>query len=274
MSVWRRFPVVLVAILEDRPGFAQFTDKELAQRPQWEAFLHEAEIIAEEQLPFEEGVTEPWKLTLRKDRVVRKALWKEATGVRGGYLEGWRYEIAAYRVDKLLGVGLVPPTVERARTGRPGSCQLWIDGTGLYRDLAKRPSAADTFASDRWKDIGYIAQFFDNLIGNEDRHTGNVLVTRDLRGILIDHSRTFRAGPAFVQAIPYSAKNVPPGDLMRRLPRALVDRVSALTEEELRGAVGDLLTEAEIKAVLARRVLLLEEVRRICGRFGERDVLY
>jgi len=111
-------------------------------------------------------------------------------------------------------------------------------------------------------------------IGNEDRHTGNVLVTRDLRGILIDHSRTFRAGPAFVQAIPYSAKNVPPGDLMRRLPRALVDRVSALTEEELRGAVGDLLTEAEIKAVLARRVLLLEEVRRICGRFGERDVLY
>jgi len=274
MSVRRRFPLVLVAFLAVRPGLAQFTAKELAQRPEWEDFLRQAEIVAEEQLAFEAGVTEPWQLTLRKDGVTRKALWKDATGVRGGYLEGWRYEIAAYRMDKLLGVGLVPPTVERARSGRPGSCQLWIEGTGLYRDLAKRPAAADTFASDAWKDIGYIAQFFDNLIGNEDRHTGNVLVTRDLRGILIDHSRTFRAGPAFVQAIPFSAKNVPPEDLMRRLPRALVDKASALTEEELRGAVGDLLSEAEIKAVLARRLLLLDEVRRICGRFGERDVLY
>jgi hypothetical protein len=168
----------------------------------------------------------------------------------------------------------VPPTVTRVREGRPGSCQLWIDRTGLYRDLVKKPENQEAFRSADWKDVGYISQFFDNLIGNEDRHTGNVLVTRDLRGILIDHSRTFRAGPAFVQAIPFSAKNVAPEDLMRRLPRALVDRASALTEEELRGAVGDLLTEAEIKAVLARRKLLLDEVRRICDRFGERDVLY
>ena len=267
------FLVVAVPLLVC-PGRAQFTAKELAQRPQWEAFLKEAEIIKGEQLSFERGVTEPWRLTLRQGATVRKALWKDAVGVRGGYLEGWRYEIAAYAVDKLLGVGMVPPTVEKVRDGRPGSCQLWIEGTGLYRDLTKRAAARDAFAKDQWKNVGYIAQFFDNFIGNEDRNTGNVLVTRDFRGILIDHSRTFRVGKSFVEAIPFSAKNVAPEDLMRRLPRALVERTAALSEQTIRDALEALLTEAEIQAVLARQKLLLLEVRRIIDRFGEADVLY
>jgi hypothetical protein len=256
------------------PAWAQFTAKELAERPRWEAFLRDAEIVQEEQMPFEQGVTEPWKLTLRLDKAVRKAIWKDAVGVRGGYLEGWRYEIAAYLMDKLLGVGMVPPTVIRSRQGRPGSCQLWIDGTSLLRDLAKRASAGDALASDVFKNAGYVAQFFDNLIGNEDRHMGNVLVTRDFRTILIDHSRTFRIGESFVKSIPFSAKNVPSEDLMRRLPRALVDRASSLDEPAVRQTVGELLSETEIQAVLARRRILLEEVRRIIEKYGERDVLY
>ncbi len=253
---------------------AQFSSRDLARRADWETFLREAEVVGEERLSFEQGVTEPWQLTLLRDGVVRRAIWKDATGVRGGYLEGWRFEIAAYIVDKLLDVGMVPPTVQRVFQGRPGSCQLWIDNTSLFRDLAKKPEDREVFLSDPWKNAGYIAQFFDNLIGNEDRHTGNVLVTRDFRTILIDHSRTFRIGKSFVEDIPFSGKNVAPEALMRRLPRALVERTAALDEKGLRSALGDLLSEAEIQAVLARQQLLLREVRRIVERYGERDVLY
>jgi hypothetical protein len=113
------------------PALAQFTSAELAERPKWEAFLRSSEIVKKEQLSFEQGVTEPWRLTLKQDDIVRRALWKDATGVRGGYLEGWRYEVAAYAVDKLIGLGLVPPTVTRVWEGRTGSCQLWIDGAAL-----------------------------------------------------------------------------------------------------------------------------------------------
>lgn len=256
------------------PAAAQFSRQELAQRPRWEAFLREAEVVGEERMSFERGVTEPWKLTLRQGREVRHAIWKDATGVRGGYLEGWRYEIAAYVMDKLLDLGLVPPTVQRTRQGSPGSCQLWIDGTELFRDLFKKPENQEAFRSEEWKEIGYLAQFFDNLIGNEDRHTGNVLVTRHFRGLLIDHSRTFRVGRAYVEGIPFSEKNVPPDELMRRLPRALVERTAALEEKDMRQALKDLLSETEIQAVLARRALLLREVRRIVDRFGEKAVLY
>jgi hypothetical protein len=270
-SLLRLLPAILILV---GSGQAQFTAGELAQRPQLEAFLLQAEIVEEERIAFEQGVTEPWKLTLRQGQVVMRAIWKDAMGVRGGYLEGWRYEIAAYIMDKILGVGMVPPTVERVREGRPGSCQLWVDGTRLFRDLNKEAANREEFASEGWRNAGYIAQFFDNLIGNEDRHTGNVLVTRDFRAILIDHSRTFRVGKSFVEGIPFSDQNVPPDDLMRRLPRALVDKTSALSELSLRDALGGLLSETEIRAVLARREILLLEVRKIIDRFGERDVLY
>jgi hypothetical protein len=274
VSFRRAFLLALVLGLLADGGVAQFTSRELAQRSEWEAFLGQAEVVKEERLSFEQGVTEPWRLTLRKGGVVRRAIWKDATGVRGGYLEGWRFEIAAYIVDKLLGVGMVPPTALRVLHGGPGSIQLWIDDSSLLRDLAKKPEYQQAFGSDPWKNAGYVAQFFDNLIGNEDRHTGNVLVTRDFRTILIDHSRTFRVGERFVEDIPFSAKNVPPDELMRRLPRALVERTSGLSEQELREALGELLSEAEIQAVLSRQRILLDEVRRIVARYGERDVLY
>lgn len=255
-------------------AFAQFTAAEVAQRPRWEAFLREAAILAQMQLRFEQGVTEPWKLTLRQGDVLASALWKNPSGERGGFWEGWKFEIAAYRLDKLLGLDMVPPTVEREFSGQAGSCQLWIEGTSLYRELAAAREDLGPFGSEGWLRAGYVAQFFDNLIGNEDRHMGNVLVTADFRAILIDHSRTFRTTERFVRAIPFSGNNVAPDKLMRRLPRALVQRTFALTERSLREAVGDLLTDAEIKAVLARLRLLNLEVRRIIADFGEEDVLY
>lgn len=274
MNIKRSVLIALGAAIVAGSAAGQFTSRDLARRAEWETYLVEAEVVQEEQIPFEQGVTEPWQVTLRRDGVVRRAIWKDATGVRGGYLEGWRYEIAAYAVDKLLGIDMVPPTVLRVLHGRPGSIQLWIDDTSLFRDLQKRPENAEAFGSDAWKNAGYIAQFFDNLVGNEDRHTGNVLVTRDFRAILIDHSRTFRVGPRFTEAIPFSEKNVAADDLMRRLPRKLVERTAALSERDLRGALADLLSETEIQAVLSRQRLLLDEVRRIVARFGERDVLY
>ena len=257
-----------------RPAGAQFTATEVAERPRWEAFLKEADIVAQVRLKFEEGVTEPWKLTLRQGDIVSSALWKNPSGVRGGYWEGWKYEIAAYVLDKLVGLHMVPPTVEREFSGQSGSCQLWIEGTTTHRDMGAAGRDLAPLQTDDWKKAGFMAQFFDNLIGNEDRHEGNVLVTKDYRAILIDHSRTFRTTPSFVEGIPFSDKNVPEASLMRKLPRSLVRKTTALTEKAVRAAAGNLLTDEEIKAVMARKRLLIREVQRIIAEFGENDVLY
>jgi hypothetical protein len=61
---------------------------------------------------------------------------------------------------------------------------------------------------------------------------------------------------------------------MRELPRALVEKVRALDEAAIRGAVGKNLTGKEIRAVLARKGLVLAEVEKLIAQYGEAAVLY
>ena len=105
------------------PARAQFTPQEIDQRAFWERFLSEAEIIRSEAIG--EGVTEPYALYLKSGETEHKAAWKNPSGVQSGFLEGWRYEIAAYRLDKLVGLDMIPPTVEREFKGKRGALSLW-----------------------------------------------------------------------------------------------------------------------------------------------------
>jgi len=112
-------------------AYGQFTYEEIAQRSQWEDFLKTAEIIEFKDVG--KGVTKPIWLTLKKGDVVQKAVWKNPEGIQNGYLEGWRYEIAAYEMDKLLDLNMIPPTVEKRFRNKKGSLQLAIDL--LYDEL-------------------------------------------------------------------------------------------------------------------------------------------
>jgi hypothetical protein len=121
----RYMPFVFIVFL----GFhlqanAQFTPEELASREKWEEFLKSAEIVGSVDIP--EGVTKPIRIFLKKDDVEGSGAWKKVKGIQQGILEGWQYEIAAYRMDKLLGLNMVPPTVEREFKGEKGSLQLWM----------------------------------------------------------------------------------------------------------------------------------------------------
>ena len=109
----------MVAVLP-RPSHGQLRADEIAGRAEWEAFLASAEIVGRRQITGPEAVTEPWVLTLRSGPVERQALWKDVDGKPKGVLDCWRYEIAAYRLDKALGLGMVPATVERRDGGAPG----------------------------------------------------------------------------------------------------------------------------------------------------------
>ena len=43
------------------------------------------------------------------------------------FQDSYKTEIAAYEIDKMLGSGMVPATVERVIDNRRGSLQLWVD---------------------------------------------------------------------------------------------------------------------------------------------------
>jgi hypothetical protein len=252
----------------------QFLPEELAQREKWEAFLEKAEVVASKQMTGSEAVTSPWVLTLKLGDVSHRGLWKNAEGRMGGYWEGWTYEIAAYRLDKHFGLGMVPPTVERRFQGDRGSCQYWVDGCISLKEKEEKRIKVPPAKVPGWNRATYLQRFFDNLIANEDRHENQILITPDWRMILIDHSRSFRTSGKFTKGLIFSARSPDGPKLMSELPRALFEKLKALDFAAVRSAVGDYLTDEEIRAVLVRRELLLAEIDRLVKVNGEDKVLY
>jgi hypothetical protein len=93
-----------------------------------ETFLHDARIVG--MKPIGVGITKPMKVTLSDGERTHHAVFKSIDEVRHGVVRGrnggfqtafkdsYKYEIAAYELDKILGLELVPPTADRRARGR------------------------------------------------------------------------------------------------------------------------------------------------------------
>jgi hypothetical protein len=275
----KKIVLVFVAVVCLGAGsslLGQLTAAEQGEYEKWEDFLRTAKVVKSEKLPVSEGVTTPYVLTLEKDGVQHKALWKNALGDRvGGYKETWKGEIAAYRLSRALGLHMVPATVEREFQGDRGSCQIWVDSWHTMDSLLKKKLTAPGVKNLYFHRALHLQRAFDNLISNEDRHQRNYLILEDWRMILIDHSRSFRTTKKFTTKLIYDEKyREGPNFIMATMPRAFLDALKALTAETIRTAVGEYLTDEEIAATLARRDLMVAWMDNYIAKQGEAKVLY
>lgn len=239
-----------------------------------EELLTNAEIKAAEQLGGSAALTKPFKLTLEKDGTQSFGLWKDIDKTEQGRPDRWRYEIAAYKIDRLIGLDMVPVTIERRYREVRGSLQLWVaNKMSLNTKNEKKVPVPPRYVL-AWNRATYLQRAFDNLIANEDRHGNNILIRDDWRIYLIDHSRSFRTSKKFTDALIYTEKHREGPKPMKELPRTLVEKIKGLTAESVRAAVGEYLDEAEIEALLKRRDLILAEVDRLIKLNGEEAVLY
>lgn len=273
----KKRPIFLVLLILSL-GFcsyslAQLTAQEIAEREKWEKFLIEAEVTEFSQpLDPREAVTEPWKLKLEKDGVIRYGWWKNVEGRPKGYLDDWKWEIAAYQLDKLLELNMIPPYVEKRFQGDRGVVSLEPEYMMLMREKQKKNIKCPRRYVISYNKATYLMIAWDNLIANEDRNEGDILITEDWRLILIDHSRSFRTTKKFTKKLIKTGKgNQEP---IRMLPRTFVESLKSLDFEKIKNAVGDYLTDKEINAVLIRRDLLLKEIDRLIEKFGENRFLY
>lgn len=257
------------------PLAAQLTPEELAERENWESFLIEARMVSSSQ-PFarSQAVSEPYVLELEHNGVTRRGLWKNPEGRVKGYIDYWRFELAAYRLDKLLGLNMIPPTVERRFRGDRGSCQLMIDNSVNLREKNKRKLKMPSYRVVPLNKALYLQRAFDNLIANEDRNEGDILYTEDWRMILVDHSRAFRTTRQYTRRLINDERSRGGPRLMKRLPRVFVEKLKALDRPAIQEAVGDYLESGEIEAILARRDLILEWLEKRIKQEGEDKVLY
>jgi len=268
------FALFIIVLGFSLQSIAQFTSEEVAEREKWEEFLQNAEVVEQEQMVSREAVTSPWVLTLEKDGVRQKALWKNPEGLLKGWVENWKWEIAAYRLDKHLGLNMVPPTVEKRFRGNRGSCQLWIDAKMSLKQKMEKNIDTPSYKVFPWNRALFLQRAFDNLIANEDRHQNQYLITEDWRMILIDHSRTFRTSKKFTTRLIYSEKGKESKYLMKELPRAFYEKLKALNQKVILEVVGEYLTDKEIEAVLMRRDLMVQWIEDRIKQFGEDKVIY
>lgn len=160
---------------------------------------------------------------------------------------GFFPEVAAYKLDRLLGLDAVPVTVRRDVDGDDGSLQFiperWIDEPA--RSQSGQGGSASCPLSEQWNSM-YV---FDALIHNEGRTLSRMIYSPDeWRLMLIGHQNAFstRTGlPGYLRNIELSI-----GSAWRD---ALVD----LSEETIDETFEDLLDRRRRKALLERRDNLL-----------------
>jgi hypothetical protein len=205
----------------------------LGRAEEVETFLKNAPFRRIEEVPI--GVTRPKRGYFDPGGLVVSAAWKVLPpGRPNGYWESYKSEIAAYELDKLLGLGMVPPVVEKNYRGDRGAAILWLDGVRSWK------SAEAETKPPKWNREAVRMKMFDNLIANIDRNAGNLLVDADWNLYLIDHSRAFVTDTKLRNEL-------------TRVDRELWERMLALDEPTLTTALGKWIDRGAVRAMLKRR---------------------
>lgn len=175
-----------------------------------------------------------------------KARFETQRGIELGFRDCYMFNIAAYQLGKLLGLGqMIPPSVDRTFKGRHGSYTWWIENVQMDESerLRRHIEAPD---KDLWARQYQIMKVFDQLIGNVDRNQQNILYDKSWKLWMIDHSRAFR-----------SSKSLLDPKALERCDRLLLAKMKALDEQTLKSALGKYVRGGEIKGLLARRDLIV-----------------
>ncbi len=230
-----------------------------------ETLLQTAKCIKKKRLGT--GVTNPEKVTLddgtRQFYAIfktidesKKGITQLAGSVEFDFKDCWKFEVAAYEVDKLIGLDMVPVTVERTFDHDAGSLQLWIDNCMTERDRMEKHMNPPQ--PDEWRRQAAKMYTFDCLIYNIDRNLGNLLITPDWRVFLIDHSRTFK-----------SLDMVKGLNDLKYFSRSMIDGMRKLNAADLKEHSSQWLTSMEIKTLLKRRDLILEHYEAVVAERGD-----
>ncbi len=219
------------------------------------------------------GITGALRATLRLGELQHDALVQAideekpfmdlARGRELEFRDSYKNNAAAYRLDRLLGLGMAPVTVVRVFEGKRAGFTWWVDDVQMDERarLAKKIAVPDALA---WNRQMWVVRLFDQLIYNTDRNLGNLLIDKSWRLWMIDHTRAFKTFTDLKS----------PKNLATQCERGLLVGLRRLDQATLAAATKDLLSEGQVKGLLARRDFIVKHYDERIREAGEAAVLY
>jgi len=236
-----------------------------------ERFLLEGQIVRRRSAPG--GVTLSVRATLRLGDLehechIQKIDQHRPSFAVGGVMEmdfhdSFRGNVAGYRLDRLLGLGMVPVSVARKDGDTQAAFTWWVDD-GLMDERQRIQKKVKTPDVEGWNRQMYVLRIFDQFIYNFDRNLGNLIIDKDWRIWMIDHTRAFKM----------FKKLRDPIQLGTRCERDLLEALRKLDPAAVRAAMKDVLTPAQTDGLLARRDLIVKYFDARIAEIGEEKVLY
>lgn len=218
-------------------------------RDEREAFLSKASVVTD--APTDGRLS--WRATL-DDGTRRHDASVVTEDGSGPTRRNYKFNVAAYELDKLLGLNLVLPSVERPVNGRPASVIWWVDSFAM-NELDRRRKGVDPPDPDGWGRQVQAVRVFDELISNTYRDTApplylntvwnNLLITTDWSIWLTDHTGAFR-----------TRHDLQDPDSLVRCPRIVLSKLRTLT------GVGKILVLRSLETPRTHRTTA------ICGSFA------
>lgn len=245
-------PVAVSPVMPDAPR---------ASPAELEGFLRTARVM-ETFKSDEKGRTAPWRAILDDGRVRRRAIFKYVDRRRPHpFADSWRYELAAYEINKALGLTLVPPAVEREVDGLKGSLQIFVEGAPRIEDLLRSPRRTENGRTER--DLR-ACRVFENLVFNscaDDRDT--YIDPADGHIFRVDFSSGFAP----------EARLLPDCEITRS-SRALYRALLAWDDLEMARLLAPYLDADERQALGKRRGLIVARIAALIREKGESAVLF
>jgi len=223
----------------------------------FERFLRTAEIVEAREIP--KSTTRPRHAFFAPGGLAAGAIIKAINpDLSDTHFDSHRSEIAAYELDKLLGMEMVPPTVERRYGTDLVSAQLWVENCVSYKSVMDKPMRD----ADAWNRQLRRMIVFDNLAVNRDRNAGNMLVDPAGNLILIDHSRAFDGR---LHRLPFEKE-------MAKIDRPFFERLKALDRKTLQAHVGPWV-DFGVGPILLQREYILSRFEKLIKENGEAHVI-
>lgn len=180
-----------------------------------------------------------------------KARFEGIAGTELNFRDTYLFNIAAYRLGKMLGLGgMIPTSVQRFHEGSTGAWTWWVEN--VLMDEGERLKQNTTGPDkDRWARQTLIMRVFDQLIANTDRNIGNTLYDKEWRLWMIDHTRAFRRH--------YTLLNP---KMLDKCDRQLLAAMKALTKDALKAELGPYVRDVEITGLLRRRDVIVQHFEK------------